>query len=45
MIDTFINTVTIFNLLYSKDFMDLNDAMYTPTIQELKFAIGGTFDA
>jgi hypothetical protein len=41
MIDNFIKTITIFKPLYSKDFMDLNDAMYIPTTQELKFAIGG----
>ncbi len=40
IIDTFIKTITIFKPLYSKDFMDLNDAMYTPIIQELKFVIG-----
>jgi hypothetical protein len=41
MIDTFIKTITIFKPLYFKDFMDINDAMYTPTARELKFAIGG----
>jgi hypothetical protein len=33
MIDPFIKTITIFKPLYSKDFMDLNDVMCTPTTQ------------
>jgi len=41
MIDTFTKTITVFKPLYSKDFMDLNDVMYTPLMQKLKFAIGG----
>jgi len=41
IIDAFMKTIPIFKASHSKDFMDLNHAMYTPTPQEFESIASG----